>query len=65
MIGREPALDVACPVCGAEVDEECDQPLPHLERQDLAGDPGVFGAFDLDGDGVRAWRDLDDPGHWF
>lgn len=38
VLDQEPALDVACPVCGA--------------------------AFDLDDDGERAWRGLDDPGHW-
>ena len=62
----EPALDVECPICDADVGEPCvDQPIPHLERQDAAHDPGVFGAYDLDGDGVQAYRDLDDPGYWF
>ena len=60
----ELALEVECPICGADVGEPCDAPMTHPDRQDLAGDPGPFLAFDLDDDGVPAWRDLDDPGHW-
>lgn len=61
----EAALEVDCPVCEAAAGDHCDAPVTHLERQDAAGDPGPFSAFDLDGDGERAWQDLDDPGHWF
>lgn len=57
-----PSTEVECPQCGAGVGESCDQPVPHLARQDAAGDPGPFAAADLDDDGIRAWRDLDDPG---
>lgn len=64
MIFDEPALEVPCRICGADVGDECDQPLPHLERRDDAGDPGPFGVFDLDGDGVIGAFDPDDPGFW-
>ena len=64
MAHDEPALDVDCPVCGAPAGEPCDQPLPHLERRDEAGDPGPFAVLDLDGDGVPGAFDPDDPAFW-
>lgn len=60
----EPALDVVCPVCDADVGEPCDEYLTHAERRDEVGDPGPLAVADLDGDGVASWRDLDDPAHW-
>ena len=60
----DPAVTVACPVCGASPGEPCDEPVTHLARQDEAGDPGPGAALDGDGDGVDAWQDLDDPAGW-
>lgn len=62
---NQPALDVDCPVCLAPAGTPCEgTALPHLERRDLAGDPGPFAVADLDGDGEPAAFDIDDPGFW-
>ncbi len=61
--------DLDCPACGASAGDGCEG-LPedtfHPERADGLPPPGtgVWGAADLDGDGIVGALDLDDPAAW-